>query len=1077
MTIELSRAIGRALGKPMPDPYVVERALGDGVRRLKFWTPLNFGWNIGAQRMIECYVGHLRDGKMTITLRDWKFDRKSPSAVAAGVRAQLGRGLTRSYEHLAFSDENPPLEVYRALLPKILQDLGYDPAAATPRRIESSFAAHELPETPLELTEGRPDPARDAYYLQLLGALTPRREERTRERLFEKSLLAIERMTQASPQYRALKARAYMHLGLRPAALNVLGAPVTVEEKALRAALNGNLPELKSAIARETQLVPRMLEMLEANKIAADYGVLTQKDAAAAAASFKLPGKIWPVVVARAFIDWDGWSQQDNLILKQVLDEQFPIEGYTAEGIVRGAMAIGDVAKARTSIDLSVLEHVRRLLAADPAKWCCAMRVDRPTPRDYLNLIEATGTDNLMREAHLRSMIQGSPDSALRFLGSIQSVYDGYPEFALERAFAESQQAQQAEAATRDGVSRAAYLDALNAVYWSNGQTRVAADGRELLGDLKRMDFGYIGRWYASDLPFRSFFPSWEGSPTSDPEVRNSLAALRNSVSDFYPVNELQFLMVRIRHKPEEMQSVVRAIEGRFGGCPERDIFFAKMSVKKGDVEVAASHMRKGMADAPRDWRAYSMLGTLYLKQGQPEKSARIFMSYPGFRKNAPENAVDISNDAYEAGSAFYWSGEFALAKPLYRIAANLDTGSDASMSSAIRLAMLEGNYGAVLAGSLARAQRYGSAYAYRDYLGMLHAMGYSREAWSAFDALVPRLRASQLWETVLVGQRMQGLSEADIVAWVDRPGFKGIGTTRSDAAVYLVRAGITDRMPSASLAKSVAALAWPVWHLPEWHGMVVRAGRSDTTPEVLGPDETHAGDVLPLGVFENQPKEPVTSDLASFVRAYRDLRLGNASGAAAILKEVSASYDLRHPALRYLLPYYAFAAARTGDTSAVESVLSRIEPQDRGFDYSLAEAAMAGLSGNTRDALASLRKALYRRPYTEERPVYTEYQYAEMLEWLYRATHRDAYRKLALDWVKKVERFTPWYAWPYAMQAELDHDKARRHRAIAMAAYLDPGSERLAKLPKAEVARAVRAFKGLNPFLQLSANVQKSGI
>ena len=134
--------------------------------------------------------------------------------------------------------------------------------------------------------------------------------------------------------------------------------------------------------------------------------------------------------------------------------------------------------------------------------------------------------------------------------------------------------------------------------------------------------------------------------------------------------------------------------------------------------------------------------------------------------------------------------------------------------------------------------------------------------------------------------------------------------------------------------------------------------------------------------------------------------------------------------------------------------------------------------SRTSQDALKLLRLAFYNRPATGERPLYTEYQYAELVEWLYQATHQDAYRKLVLDWVKKVELLTPWYGWPYAMQAELDHDKAGRRRAIAMAAYLDPGSERLSKLPKAEVARAVRAFKGLNPFLRLSASAQKkSGI
>jgi len=1067
MTIELAHAIERARNKPLPDPYVVERAIGEGVRRYKFFEPLNLAWHLGAKRVILCYVGHQQDGKMTITIRDEELDRRQAGSDATTGRAHPGPYHDYNYKHLAFSDRNPPLEVYRATLPKILKDLGYDPATASPARVENSYTANELPATPFDLASGQSSPARDAYYLQLLGSLTPRREQRERERLFGKSLLAVERMKPDSPQYRALKARAYMHLGLRPAALKVLGMPATAEEKALQASLNGNLPGLRSAIAGETQLVPRMLELLEANRIAADYGVLTRKESAATAASLELPGKIWPVLVRRAFIDWDAWSQQDNLVLKHILDKQFPVQGYTAEGILRGAMAIGDMSKVRTSIDLSVLEHVHRLRAAEPAKWCCKMSDDRPTARDYLDFIEATATDNLMRRAHLLTRIKGFPARASKFLSSIQSVYDGYPEFALERAYAESRQAQSAgSGAARQGLGRAANLDALNALYWSNGQTRVAADAFDLLSDLPGRYFGYIGNWYADDLPFRSFYSGWGHGGDVAFWVRNERAALRNSVSEFLPVKWLEYLL---RHKPAEVRKVLSQIKGRFGGCPERDLFFAKRSMMRGDVTAAEKHMREGITDAPGDWRSYDKLGTLFFEQAQPEKAAQVFMSYPGFRKNAPENTVAVSNHAYAAGSEFYWSGQFALAKPLYRIAADLDTGSAASMSSAIRLAILNGNYRKALSGSLARARRYNSEYAYRDYLGMLHAMGYSKQAWSAFDALVPQLRASQLWETALVGQRMQNLSEADIVAWANRSDFRDIGADRNYAAVYLVRAGITDRMPGNSLAKSVAALAWPVWRLPRWHNDVVRVDHTYPQPRIVGPRAPHKA-TLPIGVFKNHAKEPVTSDLVSFVQAYRALRLGDASGAVKIFGNLTKNYDLRNPELHYLLPYYAFAAARNGETSAVESILSGFKSDEKGFDYLLAKAAISGLAGKTKDALVLLKKAFYQRPTTVERPVYTEYQYAEMLEWLYRDTGKSDYRDLALDWVKKVERFTPWYAWPYAMQAELDRDGAGRRRAIAMTAYLDPGSERLSKLPKAKVAQAVRAFKGHNPFLHVSA-------
>ena len=49
-----------------------------------------------------------------------------------------------------------------------------------------------------------------------------------------------------SPDYRVLKARALMYMGLRPAALRSLGTPATAEQKHLFAVLNGNLPEVQS---------------------------------------------------------------------------------------------------------------------------------------------------------------------------------------------------------------------------------------------------------------------------------------------------------------------------------------------------------------------------------------------------------------------------------------------------------------------------------------------------------------------------------------------------------------------------------------------------------------------------------------------------------------------------------------------------------------------------------------------------------------------------------------------------------------------------------------------------------------
>src|SRR5205085_3416712 len=112
--------------------------------------------------------------------------------------------------------------------------------------------------------------------------------------------------------------------------------------------------------------------------------------------------------------------------------------------------------------------------------------------------------------------------------------------------------------------------------------------------------------------------------------------------------------------------------------------------------------------------------------------AARVFMNFPGI-KGKSVHPVALSNYAYEAGSLYYWTGDFQHAIPFYKIAADLDTGSAASMTSALRLAVLNGDYLGALRGSLARAQRYNQPHAYRDYLGLLHAIGASKEAWDGF--------------------------------------------------------------------------------------------------------------------------------------------------------------------------------------------------------------------------------------------------------------------------------------------------------------------------------------------------------
>lgn len=1071
MTAQLALAMTAAGSPAIPDPYVVARALGDGERRYDLMEVLRLANRIGAKRVVLGYVGHQsqKKGTMRVTLN--YFDRGDqahfgetflPRADKHGRPRASERTQSVHFEDLAFSSERTPLEAYEAVVPGMVRFLGLQPAAPAPLPV-SRFERGALPASPLGMVSGKAEPARDAYYLQLLATLAPTRAERVRGRLVEKSMLALQQMSPQSPDYRALKARALLHMGMRPAAIRALGAPATAEERHLAALLNGNLPEIQANRKKIAPGVRALLASLEENAVAAEYRARTPEKSLAEVPALKLPGDVWQFLTARALTDWDLWSQHANLPLKGLLDVEFPLEGFTAEGMVRGAAAVGDAQQFETQVDLSVLDHVRRHVRASAAKACCQPLAARPGALDYLDLLESIGTDNLARRARFLVHIQGQPQSALAFIARIEGVYKDHPQVALVRADAELKTSGNVGGAQRDSLRRSAFATAFNAWYWEQGQTRTAADAFEdVITKAQRNDYGHYDNLYVSDYPFRSFYPFWQFPGALEPWMQNGRAALENSAYDFEPLSQLESSLAR-RVRWDEVDALLKSVENRFVGNSQRVSLLAAASERRGDTRAAERHYRDSIRAQPSDEASYASLGKLLFEDAAAEDAAQVFMSYPGLAKPDEVNPVGLSNYAFGAGSYFYWSGQFKLAIPLYQISAKLRTGSDSSIAAETRLALIEGDYAAALRGSLERGQRYRSHFAYRDALGLLHAMGRSADAWDGFNSLVGQMDHAELWETALVGLQVQGTSEKDIAAWLAREPMRSAGRQHARAPMFLLRAGVIDRTPSADLAALIAGIERPVWKLDNVYGHVVRP-MSDGHHAVLGPKASGDG-TLPGGVFEQSGKTRVKSDLVLFAEAYRSLRMGAFAAARASLFEASKLYDMTNEPMGYLLPYYAYAAARSGDTAAVEAILDAVPVPSRRFDYHLSKAVLAAHGKRVEESMRHLDLALHRRPFTGRRPVYPEYQYAELCEWLFEATRNPSYRDAAIAWAKQNQTFQPWFAWPYAVEAKLATDPAERRRAIAMAHYLDRNSERLASLPKAEVDAALKESAHRNPF------------
>jgi tetratricopeptide (TPR) repeat protein len=1062
MTAELALSIGAA-GKAVPDPYLVGRALGDGKRRFDLVEVFRMANALEVRRVIVGYVGHNDKNEMRLTLH--YYDRAPKERLGPEHAPTKGKYVmmrasqkvrARHFEKLAFSAVDTPIDVFYRTLPGMLEFLGLD---AKPAQAASSFEAGVIPSSPLGMVSNASEPARDAYYFQLLAALTPQSAERVRERFIEKSMLAVRRLSADSADYRALKARSLMRMGLRPAALQALGTPATGEEKHLFAVLNGNLPDVQAARPLVAPGVRSLIATLEENEMAGAYGVRTQKAALAQAGVLKLPGDVWQVLVARALTDWELWTQHENIFVKALLDQEFPIEGSSAQAMLQGASVVGAVTKLRNAGDLSVIDHVRRHFEGQAAKWCCDPLVARPNAWDYLQLIEAIGTDNLVRRGRFLVQTQGRPEDAVQFLARIDSVYKDHPQFVLVMARAQVALAKNAQGAEQEGLRRAAYASTFNVYYWEEGQTRTADDALDqLLYRNQRRDFGgYPRDVYANDYPYRPFY-------TVAGSRELWMAALQNSAFEFDPVDRLEWSLGRVKKQWHEFDEVLKSLEHRFVGHPRRVKMMAQASLRRDDFAATEKLYREGIRSQPQDEELYTQLGKLLFESGQAQQAADVFTSYPGLKKRSEFHPVGVANYAYEAGSLYYWMGDFKRALPLYRTAAELETGSDSSIASRARLQLIEGDFVGALRGSHERARRYNSMHAYRDYFGLLHAMGQSQQAWDGFKATVT-VDAPYLWETALVGHRREGASEEQVAAWVSQEPMRSAGNRHPYAAMYLLRAGLIDRTPSAQLAQRIAAVERPVWQLDNKYRNVIRQSKAGDQHQPLGPRSGDDGDgYIPANLGATK-KSPVKSDYVYMAEAYRAMRSGQFEAARAALQEAATFYDMRTQLLGYLLPYYAFASMRAKDTAAVEGLLADVPMELRRFDYYLAKVVLAAGAGKHDEASRYASLALHRRAFTNNRPIYTEYEYAEICEWLFEATREPRYRAMALEWVRKNQAFQPWFAWSYAIEAKLSPNPQERRRAMAMTYYLDRNSERLSRLPQGEVKAAAKEYAARNPF------------
>lgn len=1043
MTATMSLAIAQSGAAKVPDPYLVARALGDGRRQVEQSDVFSLANALGVKRIIWGYAGHDREGTMHINL----VSQEKPQKVES-----LGNWRTpadeKKFEGIRFADETPPIEAYLLQLPQMLKALGLEVKQPLFDSIVSKLDVNELPDSPLGLSGSSDNPARDAYAFLLYGALNPKMVERAKERFSEKAFLAQLRLSPASPEYRALRARTYMALGQRLAAIKVIGAPQNDEEREVLAALNGNFTDLRLITAREKNPVKRLIEKLDENETGVAYGVVGDGDSLASVKALKLPGTVWPFVAARAFTDHDDWTRFDNAQLKMLLDYELPVKGYSLDALAKGSLSVGDPAKLQVLVNLSVFHHGRKFLEQEASRWCCQVAFNRPGAQDYLELLQSFGSDNLIRAIKFQDVIQGQPEAAISIANDIDPIYKGYPYYVITRAYAEHHLAQSKGDVERESLLKSACQSAFNALYWEQSQSLVAEQSRREIELLERNDYGAYGNFYATDIPYRPYYWTWSDGGDLLPNINNKVNALKNATHEFNGVAELLAnYRAYFDREPSRADDLLKSIESRFNGFPGKNKLLAKDAAQRGDTKLAERLYRDNLKLYPALWGSYGDLGDLLFRRGEATASAKVYLAYPGFKSGSDEPRLQVVNAAYEIGSQYYWSGHPELAKPLFVIATDQRTGGEGELTSALRLRLMAGDIPGAMGFALKSAQRYQNQNRYQDYLSMLHASGKADEAWAGFETLKDAGQGPKILESALVSHHMHGLSQPEVLAWVRHSGLKNAGAHGNAAASYLLQFVTTDRTPTPEAIEAIQS-------------MDIGRYKSDDFPGQTFP-RTPNLQLLPY-------HHMVKSTLTLFAEGYRGLKTGEFVSAKAAFDE-AALYDrvIYEDGNPYFLPYYAMAAAKTNDVKSVEKLLKEVKPADQDFYYHLARAVLESAAGDSDTALQSLNTARYFAPQVGNWPLLRSHTYAEIAEWVAEMTGSAKIKALTIDWARKSQMVQPWHAWSYALEAKLTSNPMDRKRALAMAYYLDPKSERLAGFKQSEIDEAVKAFGKSNPFLK----------
>lgn len=984
-------------GLCVADPTLVARALGARARAVSDRAVSALADAMGAR-----YVVH---GEVRMDASQRAFDLVLRLRERADGRAPWRDAEDAVWGPLPFSDELPPEQAFARVAREAVDGLGIA-LEAEEAQPEPAEEAGQLPGSMAQLAGyGRTALVR-ARGLQLLAA-TQHPAQLDGEQLWERSVIALAAVPATDEPARVLRARAALHLGRRPYALQLLDGLSLPEAAALRALADGNLIEAERRAPELADVAALTLE-LELAALRARYGKPAASEARRQALFDNFPGyaallyvplstALLPAedahgVIARQLSALGADAQPGRLAaLAAKLGIEFP-------GRAASASLAADVERSRAG-----------LWRAQAGAWRAERAFDRVAAWDITDALYAANRTAVTLRARALAATPGKEDALMAQVRALGAGFTG--DIGMQAA--------QAVALARLGAGAGAdaFLQAERSrrlrnevVAWEGGE---GDSERELRAQLESVPPA------PADEPARA----WRRAPLAeDDAVAVRTAALHYARMQAFAWDDFGALQraIDLYERAGEGDRVAQLLEQartRFAGDPARERYLLQRAEATRDLPAAVTLLQEHMREQPDQWATYPLLARAYLRAQEPAMAQRALLNYPSFND---AQASGAGAQAAEAGALLLMAGEGEFARPLLELAARPgETSSDPvpRLTARMALAQLDGNWPEARRLALELHEGHAAEHALAHAGTLAFLLGEPEAGWRAFYEASKRFETLAPWAAALDGHRLEGTKPDEVVAFTKR--WKSLSGERTREArlkqQFLFSMFLVDRAPADWAVEALTGLA----------------------------------------------KENEDQAFAALVRGYAAFKRGDYALVVSELEPLQQRTELESIAL----PWLALALHQTGHSPKAQVIVQAAARQTEGaFDAMLGAAYLAGAVGEHERALRTLWDAFLVAPAELRASVPAGFQLLETCERLHALTGNERYRQLLLDLARRQQRAWP-VSWAFAFEARYATHPDDVERALGAALFLDAQSEHLRGVPDNQRQRAAQRFDRGNPY------------